>query len=123
MLSLDFSQYLAKDINGEILGCVIISLPASITALLSLFVGELFASMIASYELDLTKWAVTRRSEALGKMPPKKTARGAAILLNLFRVAVFAIGVTFVILGVMNGGMEQVLGKAVRICTECIGLG
>ena len=34
-----------------------------------------------------------------------------------------AVGVSFVVLGIMNGGMEQVLGKAVRICTECIGLG
>ena len=27
------------------------------------------------------------------------------------------------LLGIFNGGAEDVLGKAIRICTECIGLG
>lgn len=37
--------------------------------------------------------------------------------------ALFALGVLLVILGVMNGGAQDVLAKAVRICSECIGLG
>ena len=28
-----------------------------------------------------------------------------------------------ILLGILNGGMADVLGKAIRICTECIGLG
>ena len=28
-----------------------------------------------------------------------------------------------VILGIMNGSMKDVLVKAIRICTECVGLG
>jgi hypothetical protein len=39
------------------------------------------------------------------------------------RVVVFAVGVAFIVLGIRNGGMADVLGKAIRICTECIGLG
>lgn len=39
------------------------------------------------------------------------------------RVTVLMLGILFVVLGVINGGMDDVLGKAVRICTECIGLG
>ena len=39
------------------------------------------------------------------------------------RIAVLAVGILFVVLGVINGGMDDVLGKAIRICTECIGLG
>ena len=37
--------------------------------------------------------------------------------------AVLAASVAFIIVGIVNGGMSDVLGKAVRICTECIGLG
>ncbi|MBO5287218.1 MAG: thioredoxin [Clostridia bacterium] len=33
------------------------------------------------------------------------------------------VGVLFVILGILNGGNEDVIAKAVKICTECIGLG
>ena len=39
------------------------------------------------------------------------------------RGAIFVVGVVFIVLGVLNGGMADELGKAIRICTECIGLG
>lgn len=39
------------------------------------------------------------------------------------RGAILVVGVVFIVLGVCNGGMADVLGKAIRICTECIGLG
>ena len=43
--------------------------------------------------------------------------------LKTARIAVFAVAVVFVIAGIMNGSMEDMLIKAVNICTECIGLG
>lgn len=39
------------------------------------------------------------------------------------RLALLVVGVTFIVLGIFNGGMADVLYKAVNICTECIGLG
>lgn len=39
------------------------------------------------------------------------------------RIAVACVGVSFVIAGICNGGMRDVLIKAINICTECIGLG
>ena len=35
----------------------------------------------------------------------------------------FAAAVVLIILGVMNGGMRDVLAKAINICLECIGIG
>lgn len=43
--------------------------------------------------------------------------------LRLFRAALFAAALTLIALGVLNGGLSDVLIKAVHICTECIGLG
>ena len=43
--------------------------------------------------------------------------------LKTAKIAVFAVAVVFVIAGIMNGSMEDMLIKAVNICTECIGLG
>jgi hypothetical protein len=37
--------------------------------------------------------------------------------------ALFCIGVLLVVLGAANGGAADVLAKAVKICSECIGLG
>lgn len=39
------------------------------------------------------------------------------------RLAIAALALIFIILGVMNGGARDVLVKAINICTECIGLG
>lgn len=45
------------------------------------------------------------------------------ITLWCVRGAIFVIAVVFIVIGVFNGGMADVLGKAINICTECIGLG
>ena len=37
--------------------------------------------------------------------------------------ALFVAGLALVVLGVLNGGAQDVLAKAVKICSECIGLG
>lgn len=37
--------------------------------------------------------------------------------------ALFCVGILLVVLGVCNGGAGDVLTKAVKICSECIGLG
>lgn len=41
----------------------------------------------------------------------------------ILRTAVLVIAVFLIILGIMNGGLEDVLAKGAAICTECIGLG
>ena len=51
---------------------------------------------------------------------PDKTNQ---ILLIVARSAVGVIAVTFIIVGIFNGGANDVLIKAINICTECIGLG
>ena len=37
--------------------------------------------------------------------------------------ALFGTGVLMTVLGVLNGGAQDVLAKAIKICSECIGLG
>ena len=39
------------------------------------------------------------------------------------RIAFVECAIVFIILGILNGGMTDVLNKAIKICTECIGLG
>ena len=39
------------------------------------------------------------------------------------RAAMFVLIFIFILLGIFNGGMYDVLVKAINICTECIGLG
>ena len=51
-----------------------------------------------------------------------RNARRFPTLLAV-RIAVFAVGALFLVLGLLNGGNSDVLGKAINICYECIGLG
>lgn len=44
-------------------------------------------------------------------------------LVWYIRGAVAIVGIVFVITGICNGGMADVLKKAINICTQCIGLG
>ena len=52
--------------------------------------------------------------------PEKEMPRGA---LRVLRAGVIGLAVIWIVLGVMNGGLWDVLVKAINICTECIGLG
>lgn len=42
---------------------------------------------------------------------------------SVLRIALYAGAIALIIAGIANGGMRDVLVKAINICTECIGLG
>lgn len=42
---------------------------------------------------------------------------------NFLRGMIIALAVLLIVLGIANGGLWDVLVKAINICTECIGLG
>ena len=50
---------------------------------------------------------------------PKTPARDLVIL----RLVLLTLAVVFIIAGILNGSMDAVVNKAIRICTECVGLG
>ena len=43
--------------------------------------------------------------------------------VNGLRVAIFVAAAVLIVYGITNGGLRDVLVKAINICTECIGLG
>jgi hypothetical protein len=45
------------------------------------------------------------------------------ILIGTLRTGSLVLGTVFVLLGIYRGEHLEVLGKAVRICLECIGIG
>ncbi len=49
--------------------------------------------------------------------------KNSSVMLTAARCSLLLIGAVLVLLGVFNGGADDVLGKAIKICTECIGLG
>jgi hypothetical protein len=53
------------------------------------------------------------------KAVPQKSGRREHIL----RIVILLLAILLIILGVRNGGLEEVLAKGASICTECVGLG
>lgn len=43
--------------------------------------------------------------------------------LKILRTVVLVFAILFIVIGIFNGSMNDVLIKASKICTECIGLG
>jgi hypothetical protein len=52
-----------------------------------------------------------------------ETSSKTPLYVWIIRGSVVAVAVAFVVVGIINGGMNDVFTKAVAICTECIGLG
>lgn len=69
-------------------------------------------------EIDLLKQAKPNRSPA-----PKVEAAPKQDRTKLLRRAVLVIGIAVLVYGYFTGGTNDVLTKAVNICTECVGLG
>ena len=116
-------NWLSEDIKTAAL----FVLPCAVVALWILVGSTLLRQASILRETALVKAAMTERK---GKTAPVQ--RDAAEKKNLLsnprvlwgvRAAILAVGILFVVLGIFNGGMADVLGKAIRICTECIGLG
>jgi hypothetical protein len=53
---------------------------------------------------------------------PAPIAKNDRVIL-IVRIALAVAAVGLMIAGIANGGMADVLAKAINICTECIGLG
>ena len=55
------------------------------------------------------------RERAVRKQPDRRTV--------ILRTAVLIAALVLILIGILNGGLEDVLAKGAAICTECVGLG
>lgn len=124
------SHFPASDITGEVVAMLRSVFPY-IGVSFVLFIGvTLYEHFTAKRDLALVKQLIVA-----GKGMPVAPAEENVRLKNfvgaitsrravwIIRGLVLALAITFIILGVVNGGMHDVFEKAVKICTECIGLG
>ena len=73
-------------------------------------------------QIGLVKAAIAESSASLSKVAPKNRKSYSKITLCI-RVTLAVLALAFIVAGILNGGMADVLAKAIAICTECIGLG
>ncbi len=112
------------DIAAAAIAILIFLLPAAVYAIIVSFIMDKSRAREASaIKLIIARQrgeGALKSAEAMSESFLKKYG---TVITNCIRGAVIVVGILFVVLGINNGGMADVLGKAVRICTECIGLG
>ena len=121
------AHFSIENLSGDIKTASLFILPCAVVSL-GLLTGECLlrhASMAretATVKAALVAMKGTAKP-AKKANPDKKNWSSDPRFVWGVRGAILVVGVVFIVLGVLNGGMEDVLGKAIRICTECIGLG
>ncbi|MCR5566325.1 MAG: hypothetical protein K6F61_05700 [Clostridiales bacterium] len=59
----------------------------------------------------------------LGSIRERAVHQQADQKTRILRTAVLVIALILIVIGILNGGLEDVLAKGAAICTECVGLG
>ena len=101
------------------LPCIAVAFAACIGA--AVFDGISAKRILPQIKLMLAKGGANRAEvKAEGKI---SAILSSPLTLLAIRIAVLVAAVLLIIFGILNGGMYDVFGKAINICTECIGLG
>lgn len=113
---LDVSHFTSWDLE-QVMGQMLLHVaPPTVAAFAALMALSAWEERSVRREINAAKQAPIKKGAAPAD---KQQGRGVAI----GRVCLYAAAIALVVLGVLNGGMYDVLVKAINICTECIGLG
>ena len=121
--ALNKNNFPANDINGEMVSAMLFILPCIIVGLGAIYATVLIGNASYARELSLVKKALaTAKASNSGQWSVVSGQKNEKFLLGA-RLTILVLAITFIIIGMFNGGMADVLYKAINICTECIGLG
>ena len=125
LLGLDPGRY-TEDLNGSVLRLFVTLLLCYFPALISACVWQIVEPSSLRRELaHLRALPRAEKKQEEGKKGALLTflrQNEKPVLLGV-RIALIGAAALYITLGVLNGGMSDVLQKAIKICTECIGLG
>lgn len=122
----DLSNFTSIDeqLNAQIARAVLPALGCAAAALIFCGAVRYLSDASAERAVVYAKSIMLLPAPAIERRPVGKHS------LTLPRYAIFVCqtvlivaAVTMIVLGILNGGMNDVLQKAIKICTECIGLG
>ena len=117
-----FAEFTVENLNGDMMAAFAVCLP-----LLALSVGvhvpRLYLNEKSAERERLAFTVAAKDGIKPTGSPSPKEYKNEALAKRIGGVAVLTVAVVFIVIGIFNGGMGDVLAKAVKICTECIGLG
>ena len=111
--------FTVDNLNGDVLLALAGLLPLSVCAVGIHIPKAYFNESSCLRELTLFKESI-KENGAPAVIKERAVAPDRSIYV---KCAIAAISIVLIVLGIINGGVGDVLAKAVKICTECIGLG
>ncbi len=122
-----FNDYTVENLNRDVIGAFKSALPIGVLGVLMSIPSLILTESSAKKELELIKEGKKNAVALEGERSAEPTADvngelGETATL-VIKTVIFVAACVFILLGILNGGMADVLAKAVKICTECIGLG
>ena len=122
----DISHFPADQLETMFYGLISVLLPWTFLGLTFLFLFSLLKerSEVREIEAAKAKLREEKQSKEGALQPaPKTAAFQKERRLMLIRLIVAAAALIMIIAGICNGGLKDVLVKAINLCTECVGLG
>ncbi|MBO5090915.1 MAG: hypothetical protein J6K52_00330 [Clostridia bacterium] len=119
----------------DVRNAVLVLLRYAVVAFVLGLVLTYFNKYTLRKEIDLVKKSIAKniqRGDPVDVISEQEAEEGKFVsffknhkkaILIIARCLLIALSVTFIVVGIVTGGMEDVLQKAINICTECIGLG
>lgn len=128
---LDPSHFELLDINGSVIAAVVPALIFALIVSALAIVCAYLCNRSVQREIAACKTALAEKKTAPAENGAADTREcptdavkphGKKAVLAI-RLTLVVLSLVLIVLGVLNGGDSDVLDKAIRICTECIGLG
>ena len=114
----DYDSFTVDNLTPALLRVVgKLALGAIISGVL-LFVLSVFERKSAEREIEWTKVAISSAEKS-----DKKAIKNSESNVKITRLVLVGIACALIVIGLTQDGFYDVLQKAIRICTECIGLG
>ena len=114
----DYDSFTVDNLTPALLRVVgMLALGAIISGVL-LFVLSVIERRSAAREIEWTKLAISSAEKS-----DKKAIKNSESNVKITRLVLVGIACALIVIGLTQDGFYDVLQKAIRICTECIGLG
>ena len=127
-----FAQTDPEGLDRNLIALVRFTAPWVIAALLCLIVSAVLREKSMQRETEAAQARAKTEKEAGIVKDPEAVKADAGIYNTapetakrrvLVRRILMVAAILFIVMGIFNGSMKDVLVKAIRICTECVGLG
>lgn len=118
----NFEHFTVAELNNDIIKAVLIVMVPAILALICFLIAGILIKRTLQKEIAFCKQLL--KEAPMGNAPSTDPHPSDKKWFFLgIRFGILLLAAVFIAVGISNGGAQDVLKKAIAICTECIGLG